>query len=597
MRFALFCLVLPALSIPAIAQSVQNSLPLEQTENDVTLRVTKAGFFDTTEKFEGFTAWGAPESGRSGFSIYYQLENAKSQNVKTPDGSGGSYREMGARANATTARLYAPSGELLKPCAGASNADGQQQVKWVSVNPSWDHVTLEVLALDPAAPLEAAGRFSETLAFKDVPLPRHFDNAVPVGSILRTAHGTAITLNSVTMQAVREGYPQVALEFDFNWEPPRSAPYLELERELGSVLDAQGKPHLSINGGGFFSQGSHFSCRLILASAPPPGDLSVMLHTREHTDALRQKQHYRRFRCDLKLPDATNLTATSDFPAQIAQSGKVVAALEKARWQGESSRLATWLWLRGRNDTPASGTAREWFITNLAARDQDGRKLEATWFENIQSDENHLAWRSDGVPAAPGERSQFFRIEWGETRPRVLSLEAKVEERLHRHRVAEFVEVPIPAPGKTQEVNAVVAATLAGDVPGAQIVLRRISRIEDAKLASFFPGWPRLNVPAGSLALLFEVGPALAQSHMDLHALLGDDEAGIPLHDENRIDVQEGDVIGSYKGKGWLRTVLLPPSAPGAKSLRVQVVVDETKATGQEATLIFPDVPMPVSPD
>jgi hypothetical protein len=188
---------------------------LEQTRDGVTASILRYGFFDIAEADRGLKAnygWGAPAlKGRRSFVVRYAVRRAAplaadgvsgAQNPMPQDSASDNEsrrRALQRRDEAGTIRLFAPSGELLVPLGGGGEA-GQQQAQWVGVDPRWKNVQLEILALDPAAPLEATGQVEETLRFKGVPVPSRFDRATTVEQTLTTKHGVAVTLESVTMR-------------------------------------------------------------------------------------------------------------------------------------------------------------------------------------------------------------------------------------------------------------------------------------------------------------------------------------------------------------------------------------------------------------
>ncbi|MDQ3814101.1 MAG: hypothetical protein M3347_09125, partial [Armatimonadota bacterium] len=575
----------------------------------VTLSVTRAGFFERGKAFEGLRAtrsWGAPQAGRKGFSVRYlvrrdvPLQAVPGEPPLPPHDSVRYYQMAHQRNDATTARLFASSGELLAPSSGADEERGQRQLDWVAVDPHWDHVTFEVLALDPAAPLAASGNFMETLEFKEVPLPRRFNQPKLVGQTLTTHQGTPVTLESIEAETETnaEGETQGSLHFVVRWQAPAAAPDLQASFEMDGIADMDGKP-LPMQGWG--SRGGSKGGMILSANVLPPlrlKNIVVKIGVTERAPSLRQMQGYRRFRCELKLPPlvAVSTPPSSPLPT-VENSAGVIAALEKPPWMGMSDRMATWLWLRDR--AADRDSMQRWFLKSLKARDQNRRNLEASWTPSGATDETRVAWRSDGIPVAPGEQCEILRVQWGnDPRPNKVTLEATVEARRYLHHVADFADVSLPAPGETREVNASIQPqTDAPDVSttGARIILRRVLHFDNPSTLRGLYDWQHAAYRRGGIAALFEVVPALKGSEITLRATLSEDEAGRPLHSSNHINVVAGDALtktppaeAAPEGRWW--TVVLQPSAPNAQKLRIQVVVDETLSTGESATLSFPDV-------
>ena len=603
LRWALRSSVVALLTfcVSALAQPVSNPLPLELTQDDVTLRITHAGFLDFQKTAEGMrtgTGWGAPEQGRPGFTLRYGLHSPKARAVTAPPGSADFYREWRTRNEATLARLFAPTGELLTPTSGRSEAGDQPQIQlqWGAVNPRWDHVTLEVLALDPAAPLEAAGNFSQMLVFKDVPRPRIHDKAVPVDAFLQTERGTTIWLNSVLMRMGANA--QAELEFNFQWEAPPNVPDLRVSYTLDKLLDAEGNAVSSSGGGSGGNAKDRFHLRIYPRQLPKTDTMTIVVRLGEEATSLRQAEKYRRFRCDLKLPTVVEPGPIDASKVQTLKTPDVVATLEHAKWWGTPYMLFTWLWLRPADNAKDAGL--KWFIKDAVARNQDGRPLTTTAVQYMQSPSNQVAWRRDGLPAAPGENPQYLNVNWGDKKPEKVSLDATVEERRYHRHVGDFLAVPLPAVGQTLDLNTHPANTNAASSADARLILRRVVRMGDPQSIPDLLSWNRPAPPAGSVIMVFEVIPSLPDGDLRFQGRIAEDEAGRPLYSGTWIEVRDGimppftSLRKTAKGRLW--TMLLRPPAPDAKNLRVQVVMDESQPTGRQTTVRFADVPVPQPP-
>jgi hypothetical protein len=398
------------------------------------------------------------------------------------------------------------------------------------------------------------------------------------------------------------------VEFALRWDaPPALRPAtMQFDLDRDSISDESGKVMRYDSWGGSGGPDRRFTVR---ADFLPPGKsktLSVRVRVVTKSARLRPMQWYRRFRFDLPLsamdPRADGKAGPSRAqPLQEAHGENVAAALEAPLWLGDRSRTQTKLWMRNAGSpaadlVPAADVPLLWFVKDLKATDEKSRQeVRAFWNSGgMRREDDLVAWRLDGQAVADGERCQTIYMEWGDKpRPAQLSVEATVEARLVRHSVATFKDVPLPPPGQAGMLNRKDTGETA-----APIVLRQVRRFENTgELPGLADEWRRSWDDEPGVALLFEVIRALEGkgSEITLVPTFAEDDAGRDLKELGSMLTFPGDALrlsppDDAKRSRW-RTVLLP--LPDAALFTIQVVADETAATGQLETLLFSHVAVP----
>ncbi|MDQ2799798.1 MAG: hypothetical protein M3Y13_09165, partial [Armatimonadota bacterium] len=443
--------------------------------------------------------------------------------------------------------------------------------------------------LDPAAPPEASGNYSETLDFPDVPVPAGADQPVTVHRTLTTKHGTQVTLEKV---AVRKRQPSdAALSetlFVLRCLPPPAVPdlYPNLNFAYPDLLDDTGKNLMKNSSYGSSGEDeldhAPGSTTLDVASVPSAQakTLDVKISVQENAPSLRQEQWFRHLQFDLPLQSLPGRDAEGPYlPLATVASGPVQSTLESFKSQSQGQYEAR-LWLADAYD-----------LQNTALHDDAGNEYSASEDTGFGTP---LFWRLNGAPIQPGKRGHLLRFYWfkQKTAPAKLTLETEaLPVRRVRHSF-DLANLPLPKPGETLDLNRTIK-----DADGSRLLLRAISYFTDQKpLPGIDAGARAQMTPPFGLALALQFQSASGdKATAQFECRQASDEQGHKLTGRNGLTASSGDWLQAKESPANSETILLLPPSPSdvSSQFRVHMQVDETIPSGPARKLVFRDLAAP----
>lgn len=567
MNRVLFVPAFALLTVSAAAQQpISPTFPVQKTQDGVTVQLQSARWAKRSDVFSGERQGGPADKG---LAVTYRVLDNKASVVPQFLGADG-----------------APLLNLSMSTIGS--ADGST-VFASSLDPRLPTITLNFEWLDPAAPPEASGSYSETLDFADVPVPAQADQPITVHRTSTTKHGTQVTLEKV---AVRKRQPGDAAPtetlFVLRCLPPPAVPdlYPNLNFAYPNLLDDTGKNLMKNSSYGSSGEDAldHTpgSTTLDVASVPSPQakTLDVKISVQENAPSLRQEQWFRHLQFDLPLQSLPGREAEGPYlPLATAASGPVQSTLESLRAPSKGQYEAR-LWLPDGYD-----------LQNMALHDDAGNEYNAVEDTGYGTP---LFWRMNGAPIQPGKRGHLLRL-YGfnqKTAPAKLTLETDaLPVRRVRHHF-DLANLPLPKPGETLDLNRTIK-----DADGSRLLLRAIAYFTDQKPLPGVEASTRAQMtPPFGLALALQFQSASGdKATAQFECRQASDEQGHKLTGRNGLVASSGDWLQAKESPANSETILLlPPSGSDVSGqFRVQMQVDETVPSGPARKLVFRDLAAP----
>jgi len=476
-----------------------------------------------------------------------------------------------------------------------------------SVDPRWESLTLEFEILDPAAPPEATGEFEETLEFKNLPVPHRPNEILALGRSLTTSRGTRFVLEGVrrlTFPHMPDEYKE-AFEFAIRWLAPTNVPDLcvlppRVYRVVGDQVADLGRggslgSMLPVGNTDRCGRGDFHGWQL---PSPTAKTFSLSIQTREIVPSLRQAKWIHPVKltvrpCDIPLESVP----APAKPLASTTTGGVTVALEDLRADFQGQYFAR-LWLRDSGGLFRSSS--EWVLRDVALQGDT-----PNWNVNMLQSAN-LCWKTNGSPPLADEHGwERHGSPFGsgplESRPKPKKLSLKVEldpVRITRHAI-EFSGVQIPP-----LYELIRTGRLAPVPSGSLVTLTEVFNFPEYELppvnrvTGYSPSYTQFLPPQG-MGLGFEYQPGANKNvNLTLTCTSASDDHGRSMGHAWPIRVQQGDVLYGRRGIGEFkfRTLLLHPPFPDAKTLNVQMWVEEVNSIGRKKTVVFRNLPVPEPP-
>ncbi len=605
-----FALLLTALSKGASPGAARPPFPMRQEAQGLTLHLTDARWRSMNNIGrawkQGVFLHSADDVHGQGLAISLDLRAAASRHAGASNAAASHIGAPHWRDYLTSLEIFGPQGEraLWGRWSETGSAMGGR-----GIDPRWDRATLELEALDPAAPVPlsmARGEFHQSLLFDSVPVPRAPRNEVALNRVLTTARGTRVILHRVVMRDAERDEESAGetgrLFLALRIVPSTAVPDLRavLDRTGGKAVDDTGRVLTPY--GYDFQDSSRPASRAqeqeaLVAVPDPPSPraktFKCWLRVFEQAESLRDRRWLRRFRFTLS-PRALPVVRPSKAmpPVRRIRADGVDVALDPLKLYGQTQYVARF-WMRDRSKPPQA--PREWELNAVRVRGRTAFKTE--W------EPSHTPfWKADGTPARRGERGQDAFIDpfdaslfSAKAGPIKLAMAIKIRPTRRRRHTVEFAGVLLPQPGQSLKPNVERKSP-----HGARLVLRDIN-LPDYRRAADAGRVSRL-FRERQMSLTFEFLPAPGQAASRTQAArtrleFACDQALNEWGHQLNVDSNLSELIGNIKpataSRGALWTLYLLPPAPQAKWLNVRVTADESVAAGKAQAIVLRDVPAP----
>ena len=487
---------------------------------------------------------------------------------------------------------------------------------WTDLDPRWP-LEFEFIVRDPQAPDDADGRFTDSVVWKDVPLPAAKDAVADIKREQTTTHGVSVLLDQIKLETVGHLQKKPLLLLTLRWQPPKALPDMAAKFNIDPsrlidfqkrVVDDTGKAlRPQINSTSWLRTGDSSTYTLICEEPSPDAkSVTVTVNLQGFAPGLKQEKWFRRLR--VKVPPQTIAlppVVSTAPPLATAETGGARVVLDGISASSNRNFIGR---LRLENAiAPADGGTRSWVLRRLLLRDAQGQPL-ADWPDSALPTRENF-WQHGSRPLPPGATGYSVLATAPMPRPPFpdkFGLEAQVEQRLVREFKADFADLPVPPVG--QMAN-----------PDREVKIEKIGRLAVLSVAAFdkdnspSPSLAQtvargsLKPPAGLAVLLrmtpdnpeapgsdqFFIGSRLIRS-----MTLGDDgtqdDAGTPLWRTTAWAQSDLDEITRKIPAGAIayKTIYLLPPSPQAKTFRLRCDGLWTMAEQQQKVLLR-DIQLP----
>lgn len=576
-RLRLVCLLcfLIFLAPYATAQPPKNPVLMEKTQSGVTVRLFSVRWAEVESVMRGGGTGGYPPHAK-GLLVSYDVQ-----------GKGAS----------VSLKCLDPQGRPVQGSTYYSSGEHGNLIWCAAIDPRWPRAALQFEWVDPKAPPHADGSFSETLVFKDVPLPEQ-GVVKTVNQTLTTKRGTRVTIEKIALPKESQDYAGQTILI-VHALPPRDVPDLMASVQREGAIDNTGKD--LGHGGGWSSEDAlerrpgretHSFTNL---PSPQAKSLNLKVRVTESIPSLRQEQWYRRVSFDLalnRLPNAAPRAAPP--PLSTVKIGDLEAALESFTTQPGNTLEAN-----TRVYSPALPPGQQWALKNFDLRDAakplsvNGEEAQREYWASDRSHNYSEFWKPNGAPLRNGEAmhtihfDKFPSEEAKGPEPQKFNLTATAELVQKTSDAVTFNELPIPQPG--QVINLEKAAMLGS---GTRLILRKIGyfapehpHTKSADSGGFKPPW--------GFGLVYEIVPVRENASASLSVTEARDDKNRPLNERSGITGTSSDVWQKEHVEGRWWTIFLLPTYPDAKHFNVTLSVNEMIPTGRQEKFTFRDLPAP----
>jgi len=594
-----------ATSLPCGAQGAAPKVsaqlfPLEQQKAGVVMRLTRARWAKT-EEFNYPQLEKDPA--KRVLAVWYEIER--------PDAADKDPALMRTRLFKESA-IAASSGEYR-----LNGRIDRGYFLYDSIDPRSRRIEIECEVPRPKAPPAANGVSEEILDFGTLPIPAPDAGPLKINEKRKTVLGTTVEIESARWQPFQTSTTTTdalgnkrtvntegrRIYFVTRVVPP-IAPITQstVRLEYGLVTDVTGKslnppPYYYSSNTKIVADGQE---RIELAATDDTTrrELNLKIKVREDAPSRRLEEWSPVFRFAIDPSSLPVEISPVEPPPPLAASDFAGGRVELQSVQPAGGGIAGRWWIRLWTHSPlrAAGKIPPWVWTPdiQQVQDADGNP----WIYAYTS--RPVYFRPDGAAIRNSEYGTDIAFQSGGKDVQPANLDIKMRLIAHRRTEASFREIPIPrVAGQVMPLRQV-----ASDASGATLILWKIGAFDAAHPTA--PTRPDSLPPAASgLALVFEYRPIPDGAKFDRATLdepLARDDKGTMLptgvlfgRDNQKFifATSGGDLLKAGEEKGQWFTLLLPPPAPGVKTLSVETRVFERQAPAAAPLIEWKAVPIP----
>lgn len=544
--------------------SVAALLPSSQDFGALNLRVVNAGFAAPNEFFPAYNSF---NTNGSGFFFAVRLrarhgwkwsQLAQFRGFTAPDGetfSAGQVQQASEDEPIPALYVFAPR-----------------------VNPKWKSVRAHFEVLDPRAPHNADGTYSQLKLLQSVPIPPNGTQAQPPARPIEftSAGGARYSLQSVSRNEQRLTFEwKIAFPSGISKMTARFKGFTATTR--GSIsnhygtADSYGNETLTAN---------DYNTKLALDAR----EVDLNFELNEEIPDRKQLQFFRTLNFDIPVAPLLALAppAPREAPfAPVKGSGPEIRLAIETLGRGWSG-ISGVLWVRDMGGDAAQ-EPRRWQVRKIEIVKPDGTSVAQDQYR----DPNRVYFHSDNTLARADEVGTTFelRVPAELKTALVVPLRISVERARTLDGKHRFDKIPLPQPGQSLDFG---PAQFADDL----VALRRVVWALDAK-------------PYREQPIRTGNGPALTfvfERRKTLGATAEFDANELTLFDAKNNKQSEGyetDFSDPFAPDGTDRShfafTLRPPEWSGPCSL--SFATTERAWNGQPQTIALPDVPVPPNSD